>query len=517
MTTTPSPSFVPVSLFLSRLCFVLQIFNFFSDLNRKDPLSPFLFVAGDANRYLDITDTCAVGEVYLSPTLSCGTCISTYGSGTEVDPNQLDGKGNAFACRCMRGWKKVDNEANCAGSTEGTCPSFSCMDCGTSGNASYSDRSACVSCDDATTLGFSSTINDCLCASTGSVLVEVDEVGNKLPAKKCGTCPVGSQVITSSGNIAGVFYKQDFTRCQFCPDPILMTMSVGTDGSYSCSCIAGYTLVGVDTVGPLSCIRSVLLTAFASGENEAVRVQYFGSAKTTVRSMTFQHYYLKAVAECTQLNSIDSIKACQVLTNLCALSMFDDTAISCSNYISILDSRLEINNIDNWVYGNTWLYYSFTALGEACFEGDYWKEYWLTGVEMPYYVMSYTLNGTALGYQPLSTLLSYCTKDAPLSSQGGGTSSSTKYQIFGNSNKQRYSCELSNLFAGSQNVFEEQRFYELYLVDNPSRGTMSIPVRVTNLRWDNEDDINENTQVIYYVIPVTVWSADFFYMMLYLV
>jgi hypothetical protein len=128
---------------------------------------------------------------------------------------------------------------------------------------SYSDNSACVSCD-STTTGRSSVTNDCGCP-TGQVLVEEDVVGNKASTKSCQSCPGGSTVITFDTTVAGAYYQKDLYSCRSCPDPS-MSMTLSSDGlSYKCTCPAptsSYNLIGVEAIGMQSCILKSLSSVY---------------------------------------------------------------------------------------------------------------------------------------------------------------------------------------------------------------------------------------------------------------
>ena len=96
--------------------------------------------------------------------------------------------------------------------TSGSCSSFRCESCLSSGNVSYSDQSQCVDCGDSTS-GIDS--GECVCPE---VVVEKDSAGNKLSSKQCADCPDGQVVIEVSQSVAGVYYTADLLRCQACPD-----------------------------------------------------------------------------------------------------------------------------------------------------------------------------------------------------------------------------------------------------------------------------------------------------------
>jgi meckelin len=80
-----------------------------------------------------------------------------------------------------------------------------------------------------------------------------------------------------------------------------------------------------------------------------------------------------------------------------------------------------------------------------------------------------------MGYQNLESLLSYCGRVSPDNNLGGGSSSSSDWQIFASSlNDRVFSCDLSTL------MFQEQYFYELFLTDGSTY--YPVPIRILNLR-----------------------------------
>ena len=85
---------------------------------------------------------------------------------------------------------------------------FTCSSCTSSGQAAYSDGSACTYCD-STTSGLSSSLGDCSCATNSTkgyytdALIDKDDVGNKLTNKTCSLCPDGDFVVVGSSITTG--------------------------------------------------------------------------------------------------------------------------------------------------------------------------------------------------------------------------------------------------------------------------------------------------------------------------
>jgi len=82
--------------------------------------------------------------------------------------------------------------------------------------------------------------------------------------------------------------------------------------------------------------------------------------------------------------------------------------------------------------------------------------------QMSFKLAKYALNGSWLGTEDLSTQLQYCRMDVPYTSEGAGSSSSTRWLQFGHNIKQSYQCNLTQLME------QETYFYDLYVVDQVS-------------------------------------------------
>ena len=72
----------------------------------------------------------------------------------------------------------------------------------------------------------------------------------------------------------------------------------------------------------------------------------------------------------------------------------------------------------------------------------------------------------------VNTLFSYCSRGAPHSHVGGGTSTSTQWTIFGSTEYLKFSCDLNSLVTASP---EDMLFYELYLVDTATAKLTPVP------------------------------------------
>eukprot|EP01038_Epipyxis_sp_PR26KG_P012906 gene12906-17295_t len=419
---------------------------------------------------------------YFNPSII--TCLSCSDEGTHftTDDTQLDGWGNILACKCDTGYYKTEND--CSLTSTGSCDGITCTSCLSAGNASYTDSSGCVKCDNITTNGLGSD-NDCSCP-TGKVLQETDVVGNKLSEKVCASCPSGKQVITYDTSIAGKNYKSNKYACQSCPDPN-MKMSL-TSGTYSCSCGTGYTTVGVTAIGAQSCLKTTLTTTYSSLVTKASQVTY--TTIGTITSQTMKHYFLQAASRCLYYGSPADVKYCQILVNLCVLQLYDDKAEACIAHQDVISARGTSNyirSVENWVAGSPWLYFAQTG-SKACYFELMSQRINFNHIKLKYVVATYTMNGTFLSYSNLDTLFFYCNRSAPYSGSGGGASSSTNWQLYGANQRLSYKCYLPSL------VPKQQLFYEIFHYDVRTAKYYPVPVRVLNLK-SNGQYINERVTV----------------------
>jgi meckelin len=256
-----------------------------------------------------------------------------------------------------------------------------------------------------------------------------------------------------------------------------MTLS-GTTAS--CNCNAKYSKVGQSAIGAQTCLLTSLASEYISLEEQASLV-HFSSLSSRVISSTFRHYFVWAATNCKYYGgSVEDQAACQTLANLCVLQLYDNAAVVCATFISILTvNRVganSVNGVQGWGVGMPWLYYE---VGTApCKAKSVVAKMSLDSMLLEFIVAKYTMNGTFVGYEDVNTLLSFCPRAAPKSSRGGGTSSSTHWMIFGTSEYDTYKCDLSLL------IQREQFFYDMFLVDPSSSDLVPVSVRVTNLKFD---------------------------------
>ena len=243
----------------------------------------------------------------------------------------------------------------------------------------------------------------------------------------------------------------------------------------------GYSIVGVTSVGIQSCILST--NKYYTNQATASVVNY--NSIGPINSDTILHYFAQSATNCQYYGGTQDIHSCQILANLCVLQLYDISTTVCSTYQAILTNRglTFTNNIENWVNSLPWITYSSST---ACTDESYQSFVNLDTYYMQYIVSSYSLNGTWLGYQSLETLLNYCVQIAPNTYGGGGTGTSTQWQIYGSYYNTPASCNLATLMNTNQ------IFYELFLYDKDVNQYYPVPVRILNMPYDRS---TVNTQI----------------------
>ncbi|OQR98550.1 transmembrane protein [Achlya hypogyna] len=400
---------------------------------------------------------CSTNQYFDTPSLGAGSVAG-------LDYNQM----------CWNVWPKPCDERTCIKCPAKTVPSR--------------DGTVCLPCDNST-LGILG--NDCRCPSS-MVLVDRQQVNNApLPAKTCLTCN-GS--VDASGYV-----------CTACPANMV-------GGPSGCACAAGYALTGVATIGPVKCISQANQTAitqmyplqtatqvtfqdFAAPESttpltitSGLMVHSFSSAITRV----FQHYFLSAAIGCYYYANEEANSACQVLSNLCVLSVFAPKSSACSllNQLAMSSRLTTSNGILGWTATLPFLEYTAGAASVLAQTNiDLTMSFSSqanpgTTDTLQYIVASYGLNGSFLGWSPLTTQLLLCDPTAR-----GNYGFSLEWLRFGLGTTFAYSCDLAPVFAATATVV----FYELYLVDTANdRALVPVPVRVVNYRDNRGNLVNAN-------------------------
>ena len=439
--------------------------------------------------------SCGTNQYFDSTLFSCRSC----GDGQMVDTSVTNVDGNYIGCKCESGYVLSTND--CTVDNSGSCVEDVCTICNST--VAYSDNSACTYCGPNTTLTSSLTNtldggSDCVCDSLYDALIETDYLGlTNTGNKTCLTCPSGTAVVITDTTISGQSYDGSFYKCQYCPDVNMemavspATFSEGTTPTYTCTCNSAYVTAGVAKIGPFVCVATS-----TPGSTAAVllaNIDLFSilsyntktDSQVSVRSAVFKHYLVPAVTECTYYSSPSDIQSCQLLANLCVLAMYDQENTACSTFDELRSIDGRQNNsiypdITTWGLHMPWISYPTGNNLALCEDTTMQMDVTLDNQHLEYVLVSYSLNGTYLGQQALDTSFAYCTRDAPRTAEGGGTGSSTKWQIFGTTHKAKYWCNLDTLLSvDGANTLESQRFYELFLVDSDNNNALyPVPVRL---------------------------------------
>lgn len=221
-----------------------------------------------------------------------------------------------------------------------------------------------------------------------------------------------------------------------------------------------------------------LALEYANSLGTAVNVQYT-ELGLIVSSMTVSHYYAKAAAYCKYYGGSHDLQYCETLANLCVLQMYNPAVGACLAFNGIAALRPPtsvINQQSTWKIGMPWLYYPDTQ-DAPCFDTSIPITMDLREKVLTYVVAKYSLNGTWLGNEDVTTLFGYCSRGVPNTEMGGGSSSDTSWTIFGTSKATVFECDLASLLKKDQG---DMYFYDLFLKDTVSDSLYAVPVRLVN-------------------------------------
>eukprot|EP00435_Cladocopium_sp_Y103_P035142 s649_g9.t1 len=361
----------------------------------------------------------------------------------------------------------------------GACPAVNGVQ-----TAPTQDRSRCLPClvdaSASSTSGFSETLGDCLCPD-GSALLETGEDGSYLAAKKCVKCAEG--LLESSSEPLRSY------GCSPCPDPERMYRA--SDGKCICRdpdfASAGGACVSLDEIkevhsqfqetawvsveyrdiidgleswwraGPFG--QFLGIEARTSSTFEVLKLDARGAQDITVSSAAMKWLYMRCAVGCQRGNGT----ACQCVSNLCVLQLYDYQAAVCTFVQELYRADPE---------GMPWLYYAPERPSQTLTNAALnWR---LNFADvLVFWLASYSLEGAWLGWQRLESQLDPCSK--------AGTSSKphrlpSAWRRFGSS--LRSEC---NILASS--ILECGRapvFYDLF-VENTDGSLVPVPVRILNI------------------------------------
>lgn len=361
----------------------------------------------------------------------------------------------------------------------GACPAVNGVQ-----TAPTQDRSRCLPCladaSASSTSGFSETLGDCVCPD-GSALVERSEDGSYLAAKKCVKCAEG---LLQSSSEPLLRYG-----CSPCPDPERMYRA--SDGKCICRepdfAAAGGACVSLDEIkevhsqfqetawvsveyrdiidgleswwraGPFG--QFLGIEARTSSTFEVLKLDARGAQDITVSSAAMKWLYMRCAVGCQRGNGT----ACQCVSNLCVLQLYDYQAAVCTFVQELFRANPE---------KMPWLYYAPERPSQTLTNAALnWR---LNFADvLVFWLASYSLEGAWLGWQRLESQLDPCSR--------AGTSSKphslpSAWRRFGSS--LRSECNIlasSVLDCGHRPVF-----YDLF-VENTDGSLVPVPVRILNI------------------------------------
>ncbi|TPX32052.1 hypothetical protein SmJEL517_g04744 [Synchytrium microbalum] len=382
--------------------------------------------------------TCGSSQYWDITLSACNTCtVSQNSSSTGV-------------CSCQAGYTKT------IGNSAPTCTA-----CG-AGQTSSPDRSWCVSCPTTYTTAADGSVL-CTCPALQYLALR-NAAGTQLATGVCTACPFGS------------YPSSDMTTCISCPDYNMLASFDATTSSYICTCrqdVGGYLATPVSNV----CITTAESAAVSTTGAGTVTYYNIPSGTMTITNTLLTSMYLRAASKCQYEWDVAS---CELLGNLCILNLYDESTAPCATYERVAAQRPGTGSTVDVPQYMPWLYYGLlgshvdpaTTLSARLNLSLSVRYSDTTTTSIPFYLAMYTLNGTFLGMQPLTTQLQFC-EGSSLNNRKSWTGVGRNYQS---------SCKLN--LASLLSGFVSTVFYEIYVLD----GTGSyapVPIRLLDFRNSN--------------------------------
>mmetsp|Transcript_52478 Transcript_52478/g.94064 ORF Transcript_52478/g.94064 Transcript_52478/m.94064 type:complete len:1236 (+) Transcript_52478:88-3795(+) len=495
---------------------------------------------------------CVANGLYFDATLQrCMSCEtidqsavlavgSSAGQEADITDIQKVEELGSRQCKCSAGLVQCFGGDTClAGSAAGLSGSnassaftaqgqFQCRACPNAANgqpmAPTQDKTSCLPClvsasDPASTTGYSDQWGDCLCPQ-GYALEERGQDGSYLPAKRCVKCSSG--ILSSSSTEQVPLYD-----CNPCEDPVRKYRIAETgqcvcrEGSYIAAggaCVSSQEYNEVNDIYPVASAIRVKFRDLIDGKEDFWQGGPFGnylgieirgqsttgilspeasSGQTmTVSSAVVDWLYMRCAVDCIRGNAT----ACQCISNLCVLLVYDDESTVCqllTNKLYAGKPNLVLSrNGAEGVEGMPWLYYQSqmpsqilkdSSLGWTyTFSKDGGGRSDATGT-LVFWLASYSLEGAWRGWQKVESQLDLC---AAL----GGTSLRARsppstWRRFGSS--VRMECQV--LVSSVLSCGASPMFYDLFIEDRDG-SLLPVPVRILN-HWRDKQRPNLNTEI----------------------
>ena len=383
-------------------------------------------------------------------------------------------------CKCPLTSLQAKNECSVESMWHGMCQELGCStECDAPYHVASLDQKYCVLCSTGDTTYKEPTFDVeskvCSCnnpkksAPTNSPivtnrLVEIYDDSGLPIGYDCMRCPKGTAVISVDlydeqqfFSTVGAKYHADPTVCASCPD---RQMYFDTD--YSCRCPDYLFLTGEAAIGSQSCIERypTVMGNFAKAIFQRPvalgAISDIDDLNFSLESIVYSHFYVKSASLCEFFKGIsgESLKACQVLGNLCVMSNYQEESVACKQYLSIASRRQKTyHNQDEWKQTLPWLYYTGKSEDVVNDNGIKMKMAFNKdnnySTEISFRLAKYRLNGSFVGMEDMSNQLKYCSNDT-----------SVRWKKFGNSYRLEYLCSIEEL------IDREMFFYDMYVVDN---------------------------------------------------
>lgn len=270
-------------------------------------------------------------------------------------------------------------------------------------------------------------------------------------SKSC-SCPSGFTLVDAVGTaLLGALMCAPCSSCSSCTFPYELS------ASGSCTCSSGYTMLPNDGLCVLS---STLLALFSGGTGAAYRITprnmyNSGSAGPSTQSAVINDNIASSVYRCSTGNQT----SCNLLANLCVLSLYDSSSSPCSLYRSLL-LKETCRGLSCEVPSKLpWLYY-LRSSSEILTDSSLVLSVQLNEA-LQFLLVEYSWNGTWIRNQRLVSQLSLCEEP-----------SYTLAEFYKAGTNRAIACNVNLRWVMTT---PETHFYELFIISKT--GTLSpVPV-----------------------------------------
>ena len=399
-------------------------------------------------------------------------------------------------------------------STTGTTPYRSTLNCAASNLAVSWDGTTCTTCDttvvasnaySGTAIAFAGAASatavngECTCAAN-QIVVEFDMMGkrlldaNNVPTKNCMACT------TPHPTIKGRCFECPWTTTTVAATPTIAKMTAGASYANNlCTCA---------THGSNNCLSGQLSTAYSGAVATALSV--------TLSSSSYQISYTDLGASSSSVTATSAYltsnltamagdcyyyanrTACDSLTNMCVLTMYDMTSTACSMYSALVTLRKAnvyhstMSPSVGWSETMPWLFYDTTndylTRTDFASTASFKAPSDTASIANLVFVLSITtLSGQWLGFREVGSWLQLC---------GGREDDIEEWTRIGTNYYNDCTMSLADVltaarvFGTSADQAKETLFYDLYVQDLAgSAATAStwpedlypVPIKVTNI------------------------------------